>query len=265
MNLQVLVSAMYQENYQILEKMNIQSDAIIINQCDKTELEEFQHLGNSIKFFSLAERGVGLSRNNALMRTTADICLFADEDVTYKDNYKEEVLEAFERLPEADLILFNVVSKNPNRPSYNITNQTRIRWYNCLKYGAVRIAVRTKKLKESNVYFSLLFGGGAKYGSGEDSMFLIDCIKKGMKIYTNPTVIGYVSQEESSWFQGYTDKFFKDKGALFACLSKRFARILCFQFIVRQRKLFSKNLNLVQAYKLMTKGIKEIREREQGA
>ena len=35
----------------------------------------------------LNERGIGLSRNTALMRATADIILFADEDVTYKDGY----------------------------------------------------------------------------------------------------------------------------------------------------------------------------------
>ena len=38
---------------------------------------------------SFTERGVGLSRNNALMRASADICLFADDDIIYENNYKE--------------------------------------------------------------------------------------------------------------------------------------------------------------------------------
>lgn len=35
MDLQVLVSTMHQKDYSIIEKMNINSDAIIINQCDR--------------------------------------------------------------------------------------------------------------------------------------------------------------------------------------------------------------------------------------
>ena len=58
MNLQVLVSTMHQTYPSLLEKMNIQSDAIIINQCDRNEFEEFEYKGNNIKFLSFAERGV---------------------------------------------------------------------------------------------------------------------------------------------------------------------------------------------------------------
>lgn len=90
-----------------------------------------------------------------------------------------------------------------------------------MKYGAVRIAVRTQKLRQANIYYSLLFGGGAMYSSGEDSLFIAECIRKGLRVYTNPTLIGHVSQEKSTWFKGYTNKYFIDKGVLFASLSKR--------------------------------------------
>lgn len=193
MDLQVLVSTMHQKDYSIIEKMNINSDAIIINQCDRFEYKKINYKGNSIDFFSFAERGVGLSRNTALMRATADICLFADEDMVYVDNYKEIVINAFKENPKADMILFNVPSKNPERPTCQIVTKGKVRWYNCFRYGAVNIAVKTEKLKKRNIYFSLLFGGGAKYSAGEDSMFIADCLRKGLKIYTHPAIIGYVT------------------------------------------------------------------------
>lgn len=254
MNLQLLVSTIHQIDHSLLEKMNIQSDGIIVNQCDRNEFDEFEFKGHNIKFLSFAERGVGLSRNNALMRATANICLFADDDVTYVDNYEKHIEIAFLDNPEADVIIFNVPSTNAERPSYIIPKIKKVRWYNFLKYGAVRIAVRTEKLKQANIYFSLLFGGGAKYSCGEDSLFIGECIKKGLKVYTNPTIIGYVSQEDSSWFKGYTDKFFFDKGALFACLSKRWAKLLCLQFVVRRYKLFFRDKTMLEAYRLMDKG-----------
>ena len=42
MKLQVLVSCMHQQDYSLLEKMNIQTDAIIINQCDINKFENIK-------------------------------------------------------------------------------------------------------------------------------------------------------------------------------------------------------------------------------
>ncbi|MEH0979526.1 glycosyltransferase family 2 protein [Bacillus mobilis] len=259
MNLQVLVSTMHQDNHNLIEKMNIQSDAIVVNQCERNEFEEFTYKGHNIKFLSLAERGVGLSRNTAFMRATADICIFADDDVVYCDNYKKEIIDAFKNNPDADVIVFNVPSTNPARPSYQVEKEKRVRFFNSLRYSTVRFAVRTKKVKEANIHFSLLFGGGAKYGSGEDSLFIFDCIKKGLKVYASPKVIAYVSHENSTWFTGYTDKYFIDKGALYASLSKRWARFLSFQFAFRHRGMYKKDKSWNVALKLMFKGIRELK------
>ncbi|WP_148630486.1 glycosyltransferase family A protein [Bacillus sp. E214] len=259
MKLQVLVSTMNQKDYSLVQKMNIQSDAIFVNQCDRYGFEDFEYNGNSIQYFSFSERGVGLSRNNGLMRSTADICLFADEDVTYIDNYYEIVLKAFGENPKADVILFNVPSKNPDRPAHLTKKNSRVRWYNCLKYGAVRIAVKSDSLKQANIYFSLLFGGGAKYSAGEDSLFVSECVKKKLKVYAVPSIIGYVSQEDSSWFEGYTDRYFYDKGVFYYCLSKKWAKILCLQFIIRHSKMFKHEKTLKEAFMLMSKGIRDVK------
>jgi glycosyltransferase involved in cell wall biosynthesis len=259
MDLQVLVSTMHQTDHSLLEKMNIQSDAIVINQCDRNEFEEFEYKGNAIKFLSFAERGIGLSRNTGMMRATADICLFADDDVTYIDNYKEIILREFVRNPQADVIVFNVPSMNPEREEYVIKKAKRLRFYNCLRYGTFRIAIRTASVRKANISFSLLFGGGAKYSAGEDSLFMADCIKKGLQVYASPKSIGTVNHAESTWFTGYTDKYFIDKGVFFACLSKRWAKLLCLQFAIRRRNMFKEDKTVMEAYRLMLEGISERR------
>lgn len=99
--------------------------------------------------------------------------------------------------------------------------------------------------------------GGAKYGSGEDSLFIRDALKRGLKIYTSKEVIAEINETESTWFSGYNDKYFFDRGALFSCLSKRWARLLCFQFVLRHYKRFKKDKSRKEAFKLMIKGIKE--------
>lgn len=260
MRLEVLVATMHQTDHSLLKKMNISTDAIVINQCEKNHFEEFEHKGRKIRYISLAERGVGLSRNNALMRANGDICLFADDDVKYLDNYEELVLDAFKKYPKSDVIMFNVPSTNKERQTYVMPSKYRVGRHNCLRFGAVKIAVRTEKIKQANIYFSLLFGGGARYSSGEDSLFVADCVRKGLRIIALPTVIGHVLQAESSWFKGYTDKYFIDKGVFFTCLSKRWAYLLCLQFVIRHQKIFKEEKVAQEALKLMFRGIREIND-----
>lgn len=62
--------------------------------------------------------GCRLSRNNALLRADADLCLFSDEDIVYDDGAAERIIEGFEQHPEADMLLFNVrVQAEPLYPT----------------------------------------------------------------------------------------------------------------------------------------------------
>ena len=233
MTLQVLISTMYQTDYSLLEKMNIQTDAIVINQCDTNAILGFLHNGHSIKWLSLQERGVGLSRNSALARATGDILLFADDDVIYNDGYEKTVLDFFQEHPSVGLAVFNLRSLNPSRPEYDIPRDCRLRLYNCLRYGACRIAVRRECLMHRNIWFSLLFGGGAKYMAGEDNLFITDCIKKGICCMACRDSIGVVRQENSTWFQGYNETYYRDRGALFGAMFGKFAYAVLILFELR--------------------------------
>ena len=94
---QVLVATMHQKDHSLVKKMNIRTDAIIGNQCDRNEIEEYTENEANIKWLSLAERGVGLNRNSTLNRATGDILLFADDDVVYYDDYEKTILSEFEK------------------------------------------------------------------------------------------------------------------------------------------------------------------------
>lgn len=261
MKLEVLISTMNQKNFDLIYKMNLKSDAIIINQCNEFKKEEMDLKENKIKMYSFDEKGIGLSRNNALMRSTGDICIFADDDVEYLENYKEIIISKFSSNLSADIIVFNVESLNKNRPSCHIKKDHRVRLINSLKYGAVNIAFRREKIIKKNVYFSLLFGGGAKYSSGEDSLFIYECLKKNLKIYATSEKIANVTQETSTWFNGYTDKYFIDKGVFFKALSQKWSKLYIFQFVIRKYSKYKKYKNLKTIMKLMVRGEKEFNDK----
>lgn len=256
MRLEVLVSTVNKNVKKLVKNMKIDSDAIIINQCDKNDYEEIINNNHLIKVYYFKERGVGLSRNSALMRATADIVLFADDDEVLEDNYERKIIQEFKKNKKADMIIFDINSIGSNRGIIKIDGRKRVRKYNCLKYGAVRVAVKLEKIRTKNINYSLLFGGGCRYGSGEDSIFIYECIRKKMKAYTSPIVICNVDFTNSSWFNGYNEKYYFDKGALFYQLHGRSALIFSYIYLLRHRNE-SNNLTYMQKIKLFKSGINE--------
>lgn len=255
-NVQVLIAAVNQEPEKLIRQMNIQSGAILVNQCEQYKTETISLTNGKIQVFHMAERGVGLSRNTALMRATGDICLFSDQDIIYEDGYEEAMLREFEQHPEADMIVFNI-QVGKERQTYHNGQWKKVHWYNCGRYGAVSFAIRREKLLESGVTFSLLFGGGAKYSAGEDSLFIKQFMDKGYQVYASPVTIGRESEGESTWFEGYTEKFFFDRGVLYHFLYGRLAKPWAFRFLLAHKEKMCRDYSVRQAYEIMKRGIRE--------
>ena len=96
MRVQVLASVMNEEPMALLGRMGLESDAVIINQCDRLGSEEIAYRGHQVRFFSFPDRGVGRSRNEAILRADGDICLFSDADIVYEPGYAEKIAAEFE-------------------------------------------------------------------------------------------------------------------------------------------------------------------------
>ncbi len=256
MRLQVLVSTMNQTDYSLLERMNIQTDAVVVNQCDKYEVEQFDFKGHKIKWISMPERGIGLSRNTALLHSSAEIILFADDDMVYRNGYEENVIHAFRKHKDADIVCFNIklVNSNKNIGGHrdNLKNK-KLNIFNSMRYGATLIAARRKSLLRERISFSLLFGGGAEFNSGEDSIFIKDCLDAGLKLYSDIYCLGSVDDSKSSWYSGINDKFFIDRGMVYAIAFPKINRIIFLYYSWRLRQI-SENYNMYKIYRLFMKG-----------
>lgn len=253
MNVQVLIATTNQNDYSLLKKMNIQTDAIVGNQCDENKIAEFEDNGNHIKWLSFKEKGVGLNRNNTLMRADAEIVMFADDDMVLVDDYEKIVRKAFEKIPQADIIVFDL--QYPNKQRKPIKKIEKLNLQKCMRFGAARISAKSSSLKLNGISFNLCFGGGTQFGSGEDSLFLMDCVHKGLKIYSYPVVIAKLIDRESTWFKGYNDKFFFDKGVLFAQLFPTSCYLFALVHCIKKRKNYE-TYGFKKGYKQMCKGIR---------
>lgn len=257
MKIEVLAATMNQTDHSLINKMNIQTDAIIANQCEENSFEKINHNGNDIKFYSFAERGVGLNRNNALMRSEADICVLADDDMVFIDNYEEKIRNLFDENPNADVIILNLHDKKKKR--YTIKEKYKVRYNNFMRFGAARIVFRRNSITKNSIFFNLHFGGGTQFSAGEDALFLAECLKKKLNIIAVPEFIAELSNErDSTWFDGFTDKYFIDKGVLYAAISKRLAWFLALQYVLRRRYQYE-GKSAINVWKLMSQGIKQFR------
>ena len=97
-----------------------------------------------------------------------------------------------------------------------------------------------------------LIGTYGKAG-GDDTMFIVSCLRKKLKIFSSTKNLGTVYYEKSTWFNNLDEKFFFDKGALFTAINRHFRFILCFQFLLRHKEFLS-NISFGKAYKAMING-----------
>ncbi len=265
MAVEVLLSCLNQEVPELIAKTGLSGAAVVVDQCDREGNEEIALPGGCARIFYSKERGVGRSRNLALSKAQEDICIFGDEDIVYRKGYEDLIEAEFQKHPEADGLLFQV-EVDPSRKTYQNDAFGRVGLLNCGRYPAYSMAFRRRKLTDSGVRFSVLFGGGARYSNGEDSLFIRDVIKAGLKIYKTPVCIGEEIPRPSTWFTGYHEKFFFDRGVLYAFLYGSMAPLWAFRFVFLKRKLMCQEIPWRTAFGIVLKGIKEGRrvKKEEG-
>lgn len=268
MKIEILLATMFfeKEEKDYLKNMNIETDIIVGNQCDRNFDEEFYHGENKVRVISTTDRGVGKNRNLLLDNATADILLLADNDVKYYDGYKEKILNFYTQNPDADLVIFNFKESRGGEPLHDLNLETKkAKLKDATKFGAFVVSAKRESIKKADLSFSLLFGGGAVYGSGEDSIFIADCFKKKLNVYLCGETLGEVNHRDSTWFSGVTEKYVFDKGALFRAMCPKLFRLAIIRHIIKHKRLYSSVGKPCKVYKLMIKGARDYKTRLKGS
>lgn len=258
--LEVLVATMHQKDFSKIKEMNIRCDVVFANQADRNEYQELEFDGHLARMVTTDQRGVGRNRNLALLYAKGDYLLFADDDMVYADDCPEQVLRAFEELPEADVIVFDVAFSRNGTLEKTGHPTAPLPYRRSWKYGTYAFAIRRESLLRANLSFHMLFGGGTPHSSGEDSLFLCGCYRAELRVYTHSYVIGRNGEGASTWFQGYTEKYFIDKGCWLSLAMPRLCRLAAPALAVKWRGL-NPELGIREKLRLMDQGITEFRRK----
>lgn len=242
--LEVLLSCMGQNDLSIVEKSHLTGDVLIINQCQENA-DIIKHDENQcIRMISTTERGLSNSRNMAIKYAVGDICLLCDDDERFLPSYEDIILNTFKNLPEADIIAFNVKGHEP-RLRQRIQ---KVGFLKSLRLSSCHLAFRRRSIFEAGVWFDPLMGAGSGNGGGEENKFLIDCLKKKLRIYYVPAEIAVLCPSTSSWFFGYDKIFFKQRGVSTKyMLGMPFAILYGFYYLLAKHSIYCRNISLWSA------------------
>lgn len=261
MKLNVLLSAMYLKNYVYINSLNITSNCIVINQCDREFFKEMEDDNRQICYIETTERGLSKSRNMAIRHATGDVWILCDNDVEYVPDYERLILEQYEKHPEYDGIVFHVES--PINPVPCFPTARKLNYLSCCKVISYEISFRRDRVK--GIQFDELIGAGTQFKMGEENAFLYECLRRGLHIHYIPIKIAKLRYEPSTWNVGFNREYMIGRGASFDAMTKRWSWLLILQFAVRKYKLYRDELKFTEAIAGMLEGRRLYRKEKKGS
>ena len=150
---------------------------------EKLEREDFRVIRSST-------RGLSVNRNIALSHATAPLLLLSDDDADYSEQGLLDVMESFKKNPDADIIAFRYASSL----SKKFYPEEVVSLSQCPKgyyISSIEIAMRRKSVQGA-IWFNEDFGVGATFPSGEEDIFIRECLDRGLNgIYIPKTIVSH--------------------------------------------------------------------------
>lgn len=202
---QVLLSTMNRDDDWLEQTKSLYEFCFIVNQTSISTKRDSS-------WVSINETGLSKSRNLAISNATCELLLVSDDDVIHLQSYDKTISKAFEET-NADVICFKIIT--PSGSDYKkYPNSRRILGkLGVLKVSSVEIAFRNEVIRKNGIKFNENYGLGTNIPGGEENLFLLECLRKGLKIVFEPEIIGIHPELSSNKL--FDRKYYYNKGQLF--------------------------------------------------
>lgn len=253
---EILLSCMFlSDSKEMIKRSHITSDTVIINQCDEENYKEENICNALLRTFSVTDRGLTKSRNLAISKSQADICIICDDDEIFNEGYEKAVSSAYDALPDADIIIFDMV----DRPLKWGNSIKRLDYIDLMSVSSWQITFRREKLLASGVLFDENMGAGSGNGAEEEFRFLTQCRKAKLRIYHYPFRLASVAQTQSTWFKGFDEEFFVNRGNTTRYIMGLPLSVLYAAYYAFAKRKQLSGMSMLRAFSYTVKGIKENR------
>ncbi len=253
---EILLSCMFlSDSKEMIKRSHITSDTVIINQCDEENYKDENICNALLRTFSVTDRGLTKSRNLAISKSQADICIICDDDEIFNEGYEKAVSSAYDALPDADIIIFDMV----DRPLKWGNSIKRLGYIDLMSVSSWQITFRREKLLASGVLFDENMGAGSGNGAEEEFRFLTQCRKAKLRIYHYPFRLASVAQTQSTWFKGFDEEFFVNRGNTTRYIMGLPLSVLYAAYYAFAKRKQLSGMSMLRAFSYTVKGIKENR------
>ena len=170
-------------------------------------------LRHDVKIVTLEGKGLSRNRNNALKYATSEICMIADDDVVYDLSGIEKICNYYKDHPEIDIVTYQFTSINSKKryPDYSFDLRKSPKGYNV---SSIEISFRREKV-QGKILFNELMGLGSPYsGSGEENLFILDCLNMGLRCQFVPIDVVFHAEESTGRSKGGDPRVIFSRGIM---------------------------------------------------
>jgi glycosyltransferase involved in cell wall biosynthesis len=193
----------------------------------------------------IAGRGVTKSRNIAIENATGDICIIADDDVSYTFKYIDNIIE-FYKDNRVDIACFKI-NTGKNDLEYKNYPKGVVRLGKEINYqpSSIEITFLLNSIKKHNLTFDERFGLGSWLNGGGERFFIEDALDKNMDVYFVPKyIVNHPYESTIKNFQKYHKRRNIQTGAIDARINGFLSLIKPFIAVIRYyRDLVEHNKN----------------------
>ena len=197
------------------------SDVSYVVSMQYTDESYLQHIPaelserSDVRIVPIEGLGLCRNRNNALRAATGDIALIADDDVRYRNEYFDRVIEVFTRDSEVDVAQFMIKSRDGGFiKEYPTHSYTHPRVPRGMYVTSPEIAIRLSTTR-GRIYFDERFGlGSPHFICGEEEVFFTDAVRQGLTVRYFPQYV-VEAPSDSTGVRTYSDeRVMMAKGAI---------------------------------------------------
>ena len=191
--LQLLISSKGKKNFNFLDEMFHKCDAdqfsiLLVDQTNReTNFKPF-HKKYSFTYYNIPSNGLSNSRNFAINKSDAEICLICDDDVVFEKNFANIIIKSFQTEKSADIITFRANNKFnklfKKYPDKTIHNYKTIAYIN-----SFLIAFKRRNIVDQKVFFDPLFGLGSIFQTADEYIFLREALDKKLNLLASKKIL----------------------------------------------------------------------------
>lgn len=257
MKIEHIVSTMNRDEFSFLSELKMQAPCLVVNQ-NKPE-KEFAYSLEKVeaRIICTPEKGLSRSRNKLIENAVGDVLIIGDDDVEYKPDYLDYIKKAYEKLPNADIIVFRFTNDKEKETRARYSKIKRLKLFNISKCASVEITFRRESIIKSGVRFNNEIGLGTRLATGEENAFLADALRAGLKIYHYPKTICYAEEAHTLGDIKNVEEYLTSKGGAYHCIYKKWFFFFALAFILIKKRSLFRGISVKKAYKWMKQGKKQ--------